>query len=42
MIKVAGTHRNGTDWAILRVFDRKYLFRAIKTINMFYWCLSPV
>ena len=24
--KVASTHRNKTDWAILRVFDHKYLF----------------
>ena len=34
-IRVASTHRNKTDWAILRAFDRKYLF-TIK--NIFYWC----
>ena len=31
-IKVAGTHRNRTDWTILRVFDRKYYF-PIKNNN---------
>ena len=37
-IKVASTHRNKTDWAILRVFYHKYLFTIKKYILLVFGC----